>query len=57
MPEELCFDSCEGREIFLFSQESRLVLDPTQLVIQWVLEALSPTVKWLEALNLPLTFI
>jgi hypothetical protein len=45
MLEESWFDSWEGREIFLFSEESRVGLEPTQRVIQWVLEDRSPTVK------------
>jgi hypothetical protein len=44
------FDSPQGQD-FLFSLSSRPVLGPTQRLIQWVAEALSPGVKrlWLEA--------
>jgi len=44
MPEESWFDSREECEIFLFSQESRPGLGPTQLVVNGLLEAFSPAV-------------
>jgi hypothetical protein len=49
------FDSCQGQVIFLYSTDSRLVLGPTQLPIQWVPAALSPGVKrpGCEANHLP----
>jgi hypothetical protein len=42
---------------FLFTTASRLALEPTQPPVQWVLETLTPRVKWLvhEADQLPLS--
>jgi len=48
MPEESWFNCREGCEIFLFSQESRPSLGPTQLAVHWLLEAFSPAVMWLR---------
>jgi len=48
MPEESWFDSRDGCEIFLFSQESRPSLGPNQLAVHWLLEAFSLAVMWPE---------
>jgi hypothetical protein len=36
----------QGQEIVLISKMSKQALRPTQLRIQWILEVLSPGVKW-----------
>jgi hypothetical protein len=39
-------NSWQGKEIFLCSNMSRMDLQSTQLLIQWVLGALDKEVKW-----------
>jgi hypothetical protein len=41
------FDSWQGKEVFLLVKMYRLTLRWNQPSIQWVMEALSPGVKWL----------